>query len=319
MSKVAFNALLAAALALAVVTGVAMAAGGTHKGQFQNNQSLLDAAFSQASCRTNFTVTFVNDTIGLAQNFSALSPQLTTLRQDTSQLQTYAGSGNSTQYRAFLTGTYDPQLRTISSQYRSIRHNVTLSNTIRQQIRADYNTTMTAEKSCELAALRQYSDAKVAIYRAILSQAQALENNLTARGLNGTGMAGIVQGATTGIITPMQNAVNGSTTPTGARAAIESYCLFNGCNTNRTAGAANYHFAAAFDLQKLTAILNYVKANSTFSNQSANENDAQTYLNDAGSALSVVGASRYQGGQSQQVWGNLTMAANTIRSILKNP
>lgn len=319
MQHIFRHATMIAAIALAffAVAGFVPYTSGLNFKGINNNQSVLQAAFAQASCKSNFTVAYVDDAIGLVPSFSVMNSSLATLKQDTSQLDGYVSQDNASLYRSYLRGTFDPELTSITQQFKSVKKNATISNSTRHQLKADYNSTKAAESSCEFSAVKQYADLRISIFEAVVAQYQQLEQNITAKGVGGAGMSSTIQGAQNDVITPLQGAINSATNVSQLKTAVDSYCLFNGCDTASASGAVDYHLAANFDYQKLSAILAYIQASGAYANQTANITAAQGYLNNASTMLAQVGTSKYVPPQNATVWDNLGHAASTIRSVLK--
>jgi len=70
-------------------------------------------------------------------------------------------------------------------------------------------------------------------------------------------------------------------------------------------------------LAKLTAILNYIKANATAAGLGTQVTSVQTDLANAQSALDAVGTAKYDPTNEKAVWDNLKDAAKTTKEIMR--
>jgi hypothetical protein len=119
-----------------------------------------------------------------------------------------------------------------------------------------------------------------------------------------------VIGNATAKIQTFELAVQNAQNSTQIKAALDSFCLYNGCKTSE-----NFHFAAASAIQVDQARLNVLAVkNSTMSYQTL-VNQAQTDLGNAQTALNQVGSNKYQGTQSNDIWNDIKAAADVIHQL----
>ena len=80
----------------------------------------------------------------------------------------------------------------------------------------------------------------------------------------------------------------------------------------------NFHIAAKFEIEKLTYIINFMKSDPKYSNQTQKLNSAQSSLNSAKSLLDSIGGAKYLPGQSEQVWQPIRNAEKIIKEVRRN-
>ena len=187
-----------------------------------------------------------------------------------------------------------------------------ISRNTTMQLKSHYNNVSKAGlKSCDFNALKTEANAKVASYKEYIAGYQTQISGMASKGFNTSSLAQAIQNENSTVVTPLQNAINAATNSSQMSAAITGYCLFNGCKKG-----VNGHLAAAFTLQKLTAITNKVATvNNTNATQIA---QVRSDLSVAQSTLVTVGTSVYTNGQNATVWNNLHSAASLLKTLIKN-
>lgn len=94
------------------------------------------------------------------------------------------------------------------------------------------------------------------------------------------------------------------------KAALDSFCLYNGCKTSE-----NFHFAAASAIQVDQARLNVLAVKNSTTSYQALVNQAQLDFGNAQTALNQVGSNKYQGTQSSDIWNDIKAAADVIHQL----
>ncbi|MDE1833109.1 MAG: hypothetical protein KGH58_01685 [Candidatus Micrarchaeota archaeon] len=294
-----------AAAANAAVHGVPSGASGT----MAANTKVLASASHDISCKSNFTISVINDVVGvepgLSSNLTSLAGQL---QQASSRLQSYANTGNLTIYKSYLLSTYDPLLKQINSVMRTGLKNSNLTSNETALIRQQYNSSSFLYKSCNFKAVRTYASERLAAFSGYISYYQNISDNMSARGIDTSAINTLLRNAQDQVVSPFAQGINSSTNATQIMGAVARYCLFNECP-----GGSDFHLSAKFEINKTAAIIASVNS---LTNGTANTAQAQSYLSDAGDMLSGVGSSTYTGGQQAMIFGNLTMAANSLRSVI---
>lgn len=275
---------------------------------------LVNAAMAGVNCRTNLTVSFLNDVITTAPGLStSLNYQLTSIRQRTAQLQNYSNMSNATDFRNYVKSTYDPYLNQIrTGLIPSIRGENLSANAI-ALIRGDYAPLASQYSICSYNALRRFAIAKENSYNGVMTYYQQRVANLSSRGLNTTALTALLNKANSQIIVPYQNGINNATTSNQIESVLGEYCLFDDCQNGM-----NFHLAANFDLLKLEAVYQKIKSiKNLTANQTSQLTKVGSDLNATSAALASVGTSAYTPSTAQSVFGDLNQTVNDIRILFK--
>jgi hypothetical protein len=294
-------------LALLVLAMPAMAASG--------DQAVLTGSYDSVSCHTAMEVGVISSIDNAVQQAS-LSSYGDTLTTDTSTLQGYATSGDTTDFRSFLRGTYEPDLQSANQAIRGARQDFRQWNVSKDTIlgiRQSYNASLAQYQSCNMNAIQEVGNARVTQFQDVLSNYTGMMNALSAKGVDTSGMSTAISNAQNNIVTQLQSALSSATTAQGMRQAIASFCLADGCPNG-----TNGHFYANFAIAKEQGILNLVSPNATADGLSTQVSQAQSYITSAQTALTAVGTDKYDPTQEQAVWNNLQDAASSIKGILKS-
>ncbi len=135
-------------------------------------------------------------------------------------------------------------------------------------------------------------------------------SNLSGKGIDTSAMTSLIQDAKTQIIAPLQSAIESATDGKSLADALHKYCLFDGCKDG-----TNFHFAAKWEIAKLSAMENYVKAQPKAANYTTQLDKVTSDLNSANAGLSAVGSSQYDDHQST-VWDPIKDAAETLKQVI---
>jgi hypothetical protein len=270
------------------------------------NQSFLSAAAQYAQCKTNFTVAYIGKIAAVVPSLSGLGQYSTAIQAGTSQLSAIAGAGNVALFRNYLSGNYDQQLNNIARNVSAQIRAANLSRNQTSQLRIQYNSTLATYMSCRLIAAKNVALKELGMYNSSIASYQKEAASLSQQGLNTSALSTLLQGAATQIIAPIAAAVSQSTNASQISSALSRYCLFDGCRNG-----TNFHLAARFELQKLTAELSYLQTNGNVPASSLAT--AQSYLNTAASILQTVGSAVYVNGQSSAIFGNLSAATKSMQ------
>ncbi len=279
------------------------------------NQSALNAAMSQISCKTNFTVSFLNDIVAVAPNSaSTLTPYITNIQQETQQLQSIASGGSIPQFRSYVIGTYDPELKTIRIHTPAVLlKSVNITSPTRQQLRAEYNTSKATYQVCAFNSLKSFANIKVQAYQQDITAYQQNAQKMASKGVSTTTYNQTISAATPAIIMPLQSAISSASNESQLRQAVNGYCLFNGCPNG-----INDHIAAKLADNVLASILSKTQSLNATKNQTANFAIVQGYLATASSTLQAAGTAVYQDSQGPTIWGSLHNASAELKMILKS-
>ncbi len=302
------NRLLLLPLALLLMVPLASAASA-------KNGGYITAAYDNVKCLTDFEDSVIGSITGAVPQASGLSASADKLTSDTSTLQGYAAGGDAEGFRSFLRGTYEPDVTAANQAIRDARKSYrdwNVSASTRASLKASFNESQATLSSCRAASLGEAGQARVKGYQDTLAEYGAKADNLSAKGIDASGMRDAISSAQSTIVAPLQAALASATTPQEMRAALGGYCLANGC-----ANGTNDHFYAKFDGAKLQAILDYVKPNATAAGLGAQVSQAQSDIDAAQAALNSVGTFKYDPSNEKAVWDGLKDAATQMKSILK--
>lgn len=276
------------------------------------NQSILNAYSGQISCKTNATVTFISEVIAVVPNSSRdIGPLANSLKQDSAQTQLYANSGNINSFTSYVTGVYDPQIRSTQSLLTtSLRSSIVNRSTL-SIIKSDYNSVQASYQQCTFNSLKLFANDRIEQYNDQISAFQHTIAKLNSNGVATAGLNETLQSANSTIIAPLQNAVNSASNSTQIRNALNSYCLFDGC-TNGT----NFHLDARMATGILSGILDKATTLNITKNQTATLDEAQGNLTAATDILQTVGTSPYTPTQETQLWADIQSSAMLLRHSL---
>jgi hypothetical protein len=274
------------------------------------NQTLLQSAYVNAACKTNFTTAFIGHVTTVVPSLGSLGQYSALLRGDASRLSALAAAGNITAYKNYVSGTYDPDLNRIAKNVSSaIRAANLTANTI-ATLRQNYNATLSSYKSCNLQSAKEYALQKLNMFNNSIRNYQEQASDLSSKGLDAGSLDLLLQNAQSQIVSPFENAINTATNASQIYAAINSYCLFDGCRNG-----TNFHLAAHFSLQSLSAQEDYLELNKNIS--TASLAPADTDLNNASSLLQTVGIKAYAKSQGDNIFDNLSAASKAMQQARK--
>ena len=270
------------------------------------NQTLLNSAYQSILCKTNFTSTYIGYVTSAAPSLSSLNQYSTSLQQQTAQISSLANQGNINSFRTYVAGTYDPELRSTAQNVSARIKAANLSASVISSLLLKYNASKSTYQSCYSNAAENFANQKLALFNTAISQYQNQIVKIQARGVSTSSLTRLLQNAQTEIITPLKNAVQSSNS-SQIYSALAEYCLFDGCKNG-----TNFHLAANFQLQSLTAELNYLESNLNVSSSSFSQ--TQSYLNSASSLLNTIGTAPYASGQETPVFNYLRNASQSLVS-----
>lgn len=165
-------------------------------------------------------------------------------------------------------------------------------------------------QNCRFEAGKIVAEARVDKFERTVAEYQSKVDKLSASGTDTSALQAVVSGVKTQIISPLRTAIASATDFKSLKAALEGYCLFDGCKTG-----VNYHLAAQFEVQRLFAVLGNLENKPNVS--TAKIAEAKGYLNTAQGVLSQVGTGQYTKEQKETFSTNVKSAVKTIRDINK--
>jgi hypothetical protein len=248
--------------------------------------------------------------IGNPLAFEKLNPHVEKLNSNVAQLKTLASQGDVEAYSTFMKETLDYDLKELRQEITDVRtstaRNITRDSKTKQ--RMDYKMLSDELKVCELNAIKQFGTSKVRAYNAHLSAAENKIAALKEKGIETSGLDALVSGAKSEIIAPLEDALSKAQTGEEVRTALHSLCLYDSCKTG-----VNYHFAAKFEAEKLTQILNHLNSKTNLTAEQVSSIVAK--IKSASDELVAVGTKQYSEEQKKTVWDGLKAAAKEMREL----
>lgn len=270
----------------------------------------LQVQFASITCNnayldgyTNVVVTAINNSTTTAN----LGTDITKTSADFVALQTDVNSSNTAQFKTDLK-TYHTDIRTTNlDSHADLK--ATHSKTVYATLKSETSQLRSTENSCLFVAKQQRAHLKVDMFNYDMARANNMTQKMAKHGEDTTGMVKVI-GNATAQIQAFQLAVQNAENSTQLQAAIQSFCLYNGCKTSD-----NFHFAAATAIQADQAKLNLLATKNSTTSYQGLVIQAQTDIGNAQTALNQVGSNKYQGNQSSDVWNNIKAAADVIHQL----
>gem|GEM_PF-5137954 len=208
------------------------------------------------TCKIDFTIAVlgayernINNT-----NFSLLISNLT---KDKNMLIEQATTGNASKIREFVKNNVDTDLKSARigvDSHRSLKHGG-LKKEQKQALKDEYKKVHDIFKTCQQNGMKNLGEKRVEAYTKILEQHTALTDKFEAKGLNASGMRKVISDANAQVIVPLKDAIAKANSSDELHSTIKKYCLFNGCKNG-----VNFHFAAKFEIERLSATLAHIKS-----------------------------------------------------------
>ncbi len=304
-TRLQYTALIACAMM--VLPSAAFADSGA-KSQYATQQ--LQVQFASLTCTNAYLEGYLGDVVTAINNSTTtatLSTDMTKTSTDFATLKSDVNASNVSQFRTDVKA-YNADSRTANLDAHGILKTVH-SKTVYATLKSDARQLRSTENSCLFVAKQQRANLKTEMYNHDLARVQNMTNKLTKHGVDTTGINKVI-GNATAQVQAFELAVQNAQNSTQLKAALDSFCLYNGCKT-----ADNFHFAAATAIQVNQAKLNVLATKNSTATYQTLASQAQTDLNNAQTALSQVGSNKYQGTQSSDVWNNIKAAADVIHQL----
>lgn len=271
------------------------------------------SALNNSECKLNFSMGVVNLMSSFLPNYS-FAQYTTKLQSDFSQLQGYVLNDNQSLYRNYINSQFDPDLKATSEAVQEYWRTPAYNNLTRAdklKFRAGYNSLKTNYDVCFVGSLRNLGGGRINNFYNEIRVYQNESDKLAAKGVDVSALNQILSDAKSQIQV-VQSKLNTATTPQEVQQAIQSFCLFDGCENG-----TNFHLEAKWDIAKLNIALTRIQNNTNSTNFSDNITQLETAINNAKSALTSVGTSSYTDVTKKEVWDNIKLAENLILEITK--
>lgn len=271
----------------------------------------LQLQLDTMTCRNTYVTGYLGDVVSVINNSTTTSTLTNTdipkLGTDFSSMQSDASANNTAQFKTDL-NTYNGDTKTANLDVNTDAK-ITHSKTVNTTLRSDNKQLQSAYQSCLFGVKQHVAQFKANMFNAHIANAENRAEKLALRGLNTSGLNQTIDTANAGV-QAFEQAVTDAQNSTQLKAALQSFCLYNGCKT-----ASNQHFAANTAIQVDQARLNVLASKNTTSTFQGLVSQAQTDLANAQTALTQVGSSQYQGNQSGTVWNDIKDASDTIQQL----
>ena len=273
----------------------------------QNLQLQLDTM----TCRNTYVTGYLGDVVSVINNSTTTSTLTNTdipkLGTDFGSMQSDASVNNTAQFKTDM-NTYNGDTKTVDPDV-STAIKTTHSKTVNTTLRSDNKQLQSTYQSCLFGVKQQVAQYKASMYNKAIERAQHRAGKLASHGVNTAGLNQTINTVNAGVQAFEQATANAQNS-TQLKAALKSFCLYNGCKTPN-----DQHFAANTAIQAQQAKLNLLASKNTTSTFQGLVSQAQTDLTNAQTALTQVGSSQYQGGQSSTVWNNINAASDIIQQL----
>ncbi|CUR52127.1 exported protein of unknown function [Nitrosotalea devaniterrae] len=304
-TRLQYAALIACAM---MVLPSAAFADSDNKSQYATKQ--LPVQLASMTCSNAYLDGYLGDVVTAINNSTTtatLSTDITKTSTDFGTLQSDASANNTAQFRTDVK-TYNADSKTANLEAHS-ELKIVHSRTVNTTLKSDASQLRSTENTCLFVAKQQKANLKGEMYDHVMARAQNMTEKMQKRGMN-TDEINKVIGNATAKIQAFELAVQNAQNSTQIKAALDSFCLYNGCKTSE-----NFHFAAASAIQVDQARLNVLAVKNSTTSYQALVNQAQLDLGNAQTALNQVGSNKYQGTQSSDIWNDIKAAADVIHQL----
>jgi len=294
-------ALLAVSLASAQSAGASGSAGVSTPAENQAAIAATNAAVTGEQCGIDSTVVFLND-VGATSPQISVSGYIQSLTQAKAGLDAYENTPNLGGLLNYIVTSVRPvELHVLDEiQIGADSSNVTVAQ--RVALRADLLTQLGNYSGCAIAADKSFGNAKVQYYNATIAQLDTQISNLSAAGVDTSNLTGIINTGITESVDPLSGAVNGASTQAQVFAALNSYCLYDGCPAG-----FNYHLDQRFGIAKIGLIINALSGSAGVNQGELTQ--ASGDLAQANAEMNSVGSAQDTQAQYNVIWDNVTAAA----------
>lgn len=275
-------------------------------------QQILQARYDFVSARVNFAAGVFTDTAARVANASDLNAHADELNADLSALHNYVSSNDKNGFDSYLSGTIRPGMESGMAALKAdlLRFKEWgVSAGTRQQLRADYQSRKSAFEQQTDAAVMELGNVRLTYYNDVMSKADGRMAQMSAKGVDVSGMQAVKSGAMSSVVGPLQSAFS-SGDADAVKAQLHDQCLADG-------QPYSYHFFAKTDLEALKAVSAKVDAGTDNETIQAQLADVNAKLSSAEGTLNVVGTSPYTADQQDQVWDSLKAASEGLKTIIK--
>ena len=308
-TKMQYAALMACALL--IVPAAAFAESGyNQQNQMLVEQSYLNAVLARTTCQPNLETGSISAAISDIQKIdqATINSDSNKISTDLQTLTTDINNKDKTQIKTDLK-SFRTDSKTATLDLRSAIKNAKPTSDERTKLKSDFSSLHATYRSCMFSAGQQFANARIQAYGIGIQKVENRTNTLQSKGVDTTHHNQLISQAQTNLGN-LAAALSSATNSSQLKAALQSYCQYNGCKSG-----INFHFAAQSTLTAEQAALDKIKSNPNSGQYSSLIGQAQTDLTNAQNTLNAVGTSKYQGTQQTDVWNALHDAHGIIKQL----
>lgn len=279
-----------------------------------------DAAYmsiraDKLACKIDFHIAVLTELGTKLNNSTEISKWISKLKEDKDKLHEFASKGDDKEFHKFQRDILHDDAKSAGDSLKGIRKNFKRYN-VTKDMRTSLKELFKADRinftNCISQIDLKIAERRVEYYTKILAKRREKIEKLSKRNISVADLNDIIARAQDTIVTPLQNAVNtGDAAQAGA--ALKQYCLFSGCRNG-----TNFHFAAKFEIARLSDLLAKVSSGPKAAEIAPQAVTIQAELNSAKSALDAVGNASFGENQRDQVWNQIKAAAESFRKLIKS-
>lgn len=269
----------------------------------------LAAAMDNVECKTDFMIGVMESMMEKVNDSSGLASQTDVLNSDVDALQGYADAGDAESFRTYVHGTYAGHMRDARQAIIDARKG--LKGQDRLGLAASYRDMRDEYDSCNFGSLKRFADAKKNAYREAIEDKREKLKNLSAKGVDTSGLGALVDGAEDEIVGPLEEELSDAGDAAAVRGAFNKYCLYNGCPNGQ-----NFHFAARFEAAKLEAIIGLIRADADDAGFGSDVAAMEGVLGSVQSELDAAGTSQISASEELGLWGDLKSVVADLKELI---
>lgn len=297
------------ALLASVILMLPYAAYADSDSPYANQRMQIQVA--QDACFNTYITGYLNAVVTVINNSTITSNisnnDIPKIASDYSAIQVDVTQNNTAQLKI--------DTKAFNSDGRTATHDTTTairtahSKTINTTLKTDIAPIKSAYIQCLFGVRQQQASLKVNMYSNAMTNAETRERNMEKRGMDTSTLNKTITTASSKI-EAFKEAVNNAENSTQIKSAMDSFCLYNGCKDPN-----NYHFAAKTSIDAMQARLNLLTGLNSTSTYQSLVSQAQSDITNAQNALDQVGASKYNGTQSSDVWNDIKAASDIMHQL----
>lgn len=309
-TKLQYAALMACALLIAPAAAFAQTPTLQQNQAATVQQGYMNATLAQLTCQANYLTGYIGDATSAIPNINATAiiSDSSKISNDLQTLTTDTSNKNTVQFKADAP-TLRGDLKSGRLDLTSAIKTSVPTRDERSQLRADMGSLGTTERTCMFGAAQQSAQAKITSFEFGIQQEQNKSHKLSLRGFDTTQLNQTIDQAQANLAN-FAASISSSTNSTQLKAALQSYCQYNGCKSG-----TNYHFAAQSTLDVEQAALVAIQSNQNSGQYSTLISQVQSNLTNAQTMLTTVGSGQYQGTDSTTLWTDLHNAQTILSQL----